>query len=613
MKKLFSLLMILFVSIALFADDKEPVAMNDYAQTVSLQTIAIPVLENDFAYDGHPFKIQIVFGSPNSTFTFNDSVVFYTPKYFFAGVDSLRYRIIDLQNSLMSPIAKIYIEVTNDGITHLDINQVNCKIISNGMQFFDGEYYDGYEAPKGSGLYSIFSKTFWIGGFDQGGELHVAGERYKMTGEDYFQGPVSDTVNYTQDYNIQWHKVWKLTKEEIEYHRANWQQSGYEPVASIRQWPGNGDTQLGQAALLAPFYDWDGDGIYDPFKGDFPLIKGDQAIFLIYNDDRVHSESSGKKLQLEIQAMYYAYDQPDDSALALTIFGSYNIINRSQDDYSNVYAGFFLDFDIGYSWDDYIACDTLLHSAFAFNGSPIDGNGGADTYGDHPPAQSFTCLNYDMDGFMYFNNAWQSPMTDPQTDFEYYNYMQSIWRDSTALTYSGNGYGGTEPTKFAYPGDPVTNDGWTESLSGNLPGDRRCLISSGPLDLANSDTLNLDFALVFARSYDGDHLSSVALLKNRIKEVRDFYQNSLSIEESQPEKMTIKAFPNPFFSQLFIESDQNGDLINWSVFDLLGNLAATGTSGQPAFHLDLRGLNKGIYFLSISNGKLLSTRKIVKM
>ncbi len=615
MKEAFLLfLLVLLVSISLIADDKEPVAMDDYAEALVLQTIEIPVLNNDFAYDDHPFKIQIVFGSQNGFSTYNDSIVFYTPKRFFSGIDSLRYRIVDLENNLLSPIAKIYIEVTNHGFSFLDQNDIHCKIIANGLQFWDGENMDGFEAPAGSGIHSIFSQSFWIGGFDQNGGLHLAGERYKQLGDDYFAGPVSDPEHYTQDYDINWYRVWKLSKEEIEYHRENWDQNGYVPVDAIINWPGNGDPALGQAAKLAPFYDWNSDGKYDAADGDFPLIKGDQAIFSIFNDDRQHGETGGSKLGVEIHALYYAYNQPEDSALNQTVFGDYTIINRSSEHYSDVYTAFFLDYDLGHWWDDYIGCDTLLHSGFVYNGNPVDGDGSEGTYGERPPAQSFTCLNYEMTGFIHFNNAWQSPMTDPYSPSEYYNYMKCMWRDSTLLTSGGNGYGGTVPVKYIFPGDPSNPAEWSEAVENIAPGDRRGLVSSGPYEFVPSDTLNFTFALVFARDYEGDNLSSVAMLKERIQEIRDFYIESLNAEEVKPETISFKVFPNPFQDALVVDTGLQNETVIWTVYDLMGKAVADGQQfNQPSFGINLKSLNKGIYFLSMKNGKSLITKKIIKL
>jgi hypothetical protein len=611
---------ILFVSLVFFSIGQEPpIAHDDYAEARVHETIAIRVLDNDSSFNNNPIRIFSVFGSAQGqgAFTFNDSLVFYTPKTFTLGVDVLRYMVLDIETNLFSELAKIFIEVTNNGIAFLDKNQVNCKIKAGAMQFFDGFSYYGYEVPAGEGTHSFFAKNFYLGGIDDDGELHLAGENYQIFGADFYPGPVSDSIYYTQDYDIHWHKVWKLDKEEIDNHRANWQQPGYEPIENIRDWPGNGNPMLGQASLLAPFYDWDNDGIYDPMKGDFPLIKGDQTIFNLYNDDRVHTESGGKKLGIEIQAKYYVYDQPEDSALSQTVFGSKSIINRSQKDYHDVYAAFFVDFDIGFAMDDFIGCDTVLHSAFAFNGLPADGSGQPYAYGAHPPAQSFTCLNFNMDSFIYYHSYHINPSpqdrTPPRHAVEYYNYMKSIWRDGTPLTYGGTGYGGDEPVSYAFPGDPVTNEGWTEESAGILYGDRKGLVTKGPTTLLSGDTLTLDFALVFARDYEGDHLSSVALLKERIGQVRDFYQEALSVEEIKLETPVVRAFPNPFVDQLFIQTNLEGETINWTVVDVLGKVVGKGKAdNQSQIEIKLQHLEKGIYFLLLNDGRSQAKEIIIK-
>jgi hypothetical protein len=617
MKKLTALFLMLMTGAALFADDKAPVAVDDYTETIALQTITIRVLDNDYSYENNPVRILNLFtiGTPNGDVSFNDSLVFYTPKIHFRGVDSLRYRILDMENGKMSQFAKIYITVSNDGIAHLDLNDVHCLIKSNGQPFFDGIMASTYEVPAGSGAHSIFTKGLWMGGFAQDGQLHVAGDRYRILNKtDYYQGPVSDTMHYDQEFAVNWNRVWKLTKEDIEYHRANYSQPGYEPIPDIWDWPGNGDTELGQAALLAPFWDWNGDGIYDPMAGDFPLITGDQAIYAIFNDDGEHTESGGKRLGVEIHAMYYAYDQPEDSALSQTVFGSFNLINRSQNDYSDFYAAFFVDFDIGHAWDDYVGCDTTLHSAFAYNGHPTDGTGGLGTYGEFPPAQSFTCLNFNMDAFIYFNNTASNPaMSDPQNALHHYNYMQSMWRDSTHVTYGGDGYGGDVPVNFMFTGHPGDSDGWTEVTEENPPGDRRGLIVTGPYQYNAGDTLNLDFALVFARDYQGDHLSSVALLKERIQQVRDFYQEALSVEEIQQDSPALKVYPNPFTGELFVVTTSFGEQINWHITDISGSIISQGKQMISSdFRLDLTGLRRGVYFLYLNDGRLTGTAKLIK-
>ncbi len=598
----------------LFCQDKAPVAEDDFASAQAPQTIAIHATANDFAYDGHSFKIFQAFGAHGGSSTFNDTMIFYTPNLYFQGIDSLKYRIIDLQNMMFSEFAAVYIDVQNKGFGFLDVNEVKCEINSSGNQFWNQEDIVTFEVPAGSGVNSIFNQTFWIGGMDEYAELHLAGERYRQVGTDFFPGPVMNIGSYSDSLDVIWHRVWKLNSEEIEYHRAHWQDSGYEPIENIAAWPGNGEVSLGQAAKLAPYFDWDGDCLYDPMQGDFPLTKGNQCIFGIYNDDRSeHSESGGKKLGVEIQELWYAYDQPDDSALKYTVFCNMNIINRSDTNYSEVMTGHFMDFDLGSPWDDYIGCDTLLNSGYCYNGNPVDGSGGAGTYDVYPPAQSFTCLNFKMNGFSSFISYGTPALSDPYSAHEYYNYLNSRWKDSTNLTYGGNGYGGDSVVKFIYPGDPVSNEGWTEINAENQPGDRRGLISSGPYNLAAGDTLNFEFALVFARDYEGDNISSISLLRERIGLLKGFYENSLGFEKPSVQTEKVEVFPNPVSDVLFVKSGVKFHNCDYELYDILGMQVASGKiENETISSIPVAGLKQGLYFLRLSyNGRSL-TKKVIK-
>jgi len=118
-----------------------------------------------------------------------------------------------------------------------------------------------------------------------------------------------------------------------------------------------------------------GKDFYTPSLGDYPAIRGDQAIFFIMNDDlEKHTESKGVPLGVEILGMVYAYSSTD-SALNNTIFLSYVLRNKSTTNYKDFYFGFWCDYDIGFAKDDYVGCDTLLNLGFGYNGKEIDGNG----------------------------------------------------------------------------------------------------------------------------------------------------------------------------------------------------------------------------------------------
>ena len=599
-------------------EDKAPIAADDYVLVSPLETIEIMVLENDYAYDNHPFKILNAFGGDYGDFVKTDTSIIYTAGSTIGVIDPLIYSNKDLENNLVSDFATVYITIKNESFDHLDINGVRCRINSYGVQYWDLAYANnvGYEVPSGSHQSTISFGSFWIGGLDENDSLCLAADMSRYF-TDFFPGPVMDSLAYDSVPEILWRKVWKLSADEIAWHRQHWQDEGYQAIRNISRWPGNGNTGFGQVVQLAPYCDWDGNGIYDPLAGDYPLIKGDQTVFTILNDSRdLHLNTGGEKMGIEIQTAYYAYDKPNDSALKYTTFADQHIINRSQTVYHDVYAANFMDFKLGYYGDDFLCSDTLLHSAIVYNGISQDGSGGTGEYGAHPPAQSFTCLNYPMDAFVYFfSYGAPASMTNPHFDREYYSYMQALWKDSTPFTYGGYGYGGEQAVKYIFSGNPVSGVGWTEANVGSLPGDRQGLIVSGPHDFYPGDTLHLEYALLFARDYEGDNLSSLALLKNRIQEVRDFYQDALGIDKPDPVTTTAKLYPNPCTSDLYVDLSQfpAGTTIDFAVFDILGKRLLNGKLNPVKENvIDFSTLDPGIYFVRFVDGKNTYTKKVIR-
>jgi hypothetical protein len=291
----------------------------------------------------------------------------------------------------------------------LYLNNINALFTVNGTHFY-GTDRAKFEVPKFSGKSTIFLNTLWIGGMVDT-TLFLAAQRYGQgaagqqpyTKADFWPGPVMDSAAYSVYQDTAWAYIWNLKRSEIDYHISHWSDNGYQPIHDILTWPGNGDVAIGQAARLAPFYDRNLDGIYNPYDGDYPLIRGDQSLFFIFNDDRnTHTESLGRKMKVEVHGMAYEWDMPEDSAFNNTVFLNYEIFNRSDRTYTTTWIGTFTDFDIGYSNDDYVGCDVDRGFYYGYNGTPSDGNGQPGSYGDNPPAQSVAFLGgplLDPDGY----------------------------------------------------------------------------------------------------------------------------------------------------------------------------------------------------------------------
>jgi hypothetical protein len=272
----------------------------------------------------------------------------------------------------------------HDQIAKLDINNIEADFAaSGGISWELGLHADpSFEIPAGSGKSTLFTQRLWIGGLNENAELHLCAERYRQIGRDFWPGPVTSTQEFYQQEQEKWNRIWKINQETIDYHKTNWSNAGYEIPEVIANWPAHGDTTLGQEYYMAPYNDQNANGIYEPEMGDYPVIRGDQALYFVFNDDRyINTESAGLQMGVEIRGMAYGFHAPDDDVLNQTVFVNYLIVNRSENTYDSVYFGKFTDFDIGSAFDDFIGCDTTLNSYYAYNGAPVDGSGEAGAYG----------------------------------------------------------------------------------------------------------------------------------------------------------------------------------------------------------------------------------------
>jgi len=678
---------LLFSTLFLFslsAMSQGAVAVNDTANLKLGEFVTVNVTQNDYHPDGLTFKILDAY----QAYSFTDSTITYFADYkTFYNIDAdleFDYTLID-ENGVITEesIGKVFLYFNNKGFSdYLDVNNIRARINSWGNHFWRGVDELGiypeidttlFEYIKGSGKNTIFNKALWIGGIDENSQLRLAAERYRQLGSDFWTGPLSvngPDVSIEESTVIDWNKVWKLSVDEIIYHKSNWNKPGYEPIEAIATWPAHGDPDLYQSEYLAPFIDVDGDSFYDPLKGDYPLIRGDQCIYFIYNDVRPHTESGGEHIGIEIHGMAYEFFEPENDPMQSTVFLSYKIFNRSSQTINDTYIGLFCDFDIGYAQDDYVGCDVSRGAFYGYNGVDIDGGEADISYGENPPAQGIVILGgplmdpnemddpdgecdesingvgfgdgiadnerYGMKKFLYFNNT-QGVQGDPQTADEYYNYMKAIWKDGTAMEYGGNGHvssGAYGPAaNFMFPGltdecfwgtdgeEPYGPINWTEETAGNEPDDRRGLSVMGPFTFLPGAMQKVDLAFVTARGDDGPQ-SSVSLLMEYIDQVKqEYYEDTdyfgyqwLEVDEKvSPGKNTLKIFPNPATTEIWIDFKSTNKEVLLSVCDIFGREILNEkrkTNGSLKISLD--GLKKGLYIVNLLDNNTLYTAKVVK-
>ena len=323
--------------------------------------------------------------------------------------------------------------VTPGGRTIFEYNNVRTMIFTGGDMWWDLLGNPFYEIPKYSGKHALFAGAIWIGGTDVNGQLRVSAARYRQVGQDYFTGPLkafgSDKGNTTSEMCTKYDKHFPVTKDEVIRFRSWWRAvqsnntqllqdvyAGYEVPDDIKNWPGN-NTEPDYMPTLAPFWDENEDGIYNPDDGDYPFydldkivpcgttpdkrrprLYGDATLWWVYNDrGNIHTESKGASIGMEIQAQYFAFATNDE--LNNMTFGNYALINRSTYTLQDTYFGVWTDADLGDHADDYVGTDVNRGLGYLYNGDEMDGDGNGKTYGAQPPAI----------GVDFFEGPYQDP------------------------------------------------------------------------------------------------------------------------------------------------------------------------------------------------------------
>ena len=502
----------------------------------------------------------------------------------------------------------------------LDINNVRARIISGGDMWWDLSSAPKYEVPKGSGKHSLWAGSLWIGGFDAGNNLKVAAMTYRQLGNDFWPGPLASDATTDNSTCANYNQLWKVNKTDVAAYNS-WYIAGSigpNPVSvsamnRINTWPAYGP----EGQVMAPYYDANFDGVYDPSQGDYPgfdlngtaacgnILYGDQAIWWVFNDNgNVHTETGATSIGLEVQAQAFAYSTNDD--LNNTTFYKYKIINKSSFQLNQTYFGQWVDPDLGMPDDDYIGCDVARGLGYCYNAIATDS-----VYGTNPPAIGidflegpFADFNDGIDNnrngtidepnekiimskFVYYSNDWTA-YGNPSLALHYYNYLKGCWKTSASITYGGNGHTNALACSFMFPGgsDPIgwgvggttavpkPQASWTEASASITPGDRRFIESAGPFTLQPGAINTITTGVIWAKATTGGSQASLQAMLNADDMAQNTFDNcfeTVGIKNNNFNKTSVRVYPNPFVEQtiLFFENINN-EVYQLNLYDLTG-------------------------------------------
>jgi len=316
----------------------------------------------------------------------------------------------------------------------LNINNVKTRINAGGDMWWDlpGGIGSQYYIPANGSATSLYAGSLWIAGTDVNGQLKCAAVRFRQDGNDFWTGPLNIVgASIDEETCAAWDQIFRITRDEVDQFLMHCDpvsgafvepEDGYTIPKSIMDWPAHPDVVgggniSGVSHYMAPFFDRDGNGEYDPYAGDYPyydienklchtkiptaeeermgtikgsilvdqVLKGDQTLWWVFNDKgNSHTESNGAAIGLEVRAQAFAFSTNDE--INNMSFCSYEIINRSTYTLANTFFCPWTDVDLGYAKDDYVGCDVARGLGYGYNGDAVDGSGEPEAYGNQPPA-----------------------------------------------------------------------------------------------------------------------------------------------------------------------------------------------------------------------------------
>ncbi len=470
-------------------------------------------------------------------------------------------------------------------------NNSSKQISVNGMFFRDlANGLATYKPNKYSGITAIYQSSFSVYGKDNNGQDHLSVTTFD--GSDFSCGPIATDYSNTNYSNGFSNSIWSVYKFEVDQHIQNWNTAGYVIPPSIIHWPGNGDVSNGMMNEFAPYADVNGNGTYDPENGDYPDILGDQAYFLVLNDQNNNQFAGTLPLNIELHVLFYEFVSTD--ALNSTTFVNVKVFNRSTETYSDFRFNVFNDFDLGNYTDDFCGVDELRKMVYVYNGDPVDESTPVNAgYGTNPPAIGMVSLNHPLS-----SSVFPGDTILPNANNEYLQVIMGKNPDGTAIT------NGSIPTVFQY--SDTLNTGYNEVALNHTPGDRRTFSSVSLGTLAPNSVKCLDFAWIYARNAGETSLfNSVDSLMKVADFIQDFYDHYApctdgTLQVQEVKAGTFKLYPNPSNGQLNCISGQNMDLIE--VWNTDGKLIRSFQDQGKETQLDLEQLPAGFYLVKIGSG-----------
>ena len=551
----------------------------------------------------------------------------------------------------------------------LNTNNVKVVVSANGVIGYHPSLEKGSWMPAEDSAGTIFAASPWISGTNAQGELLITTQYVFTENQSWFYGPLTQNTTADSAYSETFNHVWNIKQSEINTHVAYFQSlqngttatlfpNGYTIPADFLSWPAHGDVSLGYDFNLAPFVDYNSDNLYNPQDGDYPIICGDECLYLIINDI---GNSTIPKMGNQVEMWIYAFDTPNIPAVNNTFFTKFKFTNKSIQTYYNTRISQMNDLDIGYAFNDYSGTDVAYGAVYAYTGTATDYSlSGAPSYGDIPTMESMLLLrgplldadlidnanytnvmaealnSYGERGFGFgdgiidnersglagsvnYLNSSNPVLGEPSGSYPtgYYNLMLGKHIDGSEVLHPTTG----NPVTYWAPG---TSDIYNElvpdseqfihSDNGLPPNDVRQVGTTLPFTYEPGESNFLDLAYVFAQAEPGSGTSVETVNVTFMNTVKQFFNEDLAdcqvlelpaaVEILSPSS-SLSIYPNPASNQLNINVSESLLGENYSLYNSVGQLVLTNKIQSTQTTLDISNLAQGTYTFIVKGSRKL--------
>lgn len=557
------------------------------------------------------------------TILFNEPFKLHSTKYFYDLKTDTLYFPNERIKFKVSDLVKLAVE--RHDMLVVNTNKMRIPIMNDGYLNTDRINHSSFfQAPTNYCFNPGLASALWLSAY-AADSLCTAFVEWNELNSDFTPGPLNKITGQpiASEFD-RCNRLWLVNRKDIENHLRLVNQNGYVQdeliPESIRNWPGN--YLENPIDILAPFFDRNGNNQYEPNLGDYPAIKGNQAVFWIMND--IHSMTSTNHLGIEIHGMAYTEECANEDAklnelLSTSIFFNYTLHNRSNNDLKDAIVGMHNQSTFSHSNSE--GANVQLNAVYN-HPYQLDTSNYLSTY--QPIIGHFIAQapNYKLHGsndtvllgsnIILKNYLADHSFRQPKNAIEIRNFMEGknkyglpiIFPDSSKDSSFITTYMHSAGTDINYP-----NSSWP------LTTQQACnsLISTFKFDIPKHQNKTVEFGQ-FLSMYNSDY-SDLSKFFNELKSIskRQKAPCETKTKLNDDKIQLINVYPNPFQGHFTLTTNQpiTGKV---AILDLLGKtISEIAIVNQYEISFEnLAYLKSGLYLIRIENQGHIHTFKLVK-